>query len=322
MTRVSVVMGVFNGADLLETTIDSVLRQDFGDYEFIIVDDGSDDPRVGGLLQRYAARDARICVRSKRNEGLTRALIDGCALGGGRYIARIDAGDIMLPGRLAAQVDVLDRYPGCAFVSCRTEFCGPRWELLWRADGAPRSRQPVRILPESPDQGLLGNVPHHGSTMFRRSAYRAAGGYRPAFYYGQDWDLWYRLAELGDYYVVPETLYRARFFPGSISLTRMHQQNEAACCSRGAFVARRRGLDESGWLERAAAARFLSAGSGAPFAPANHEPGFYFIGEALRRRGDPRARHYLARAMRAAPGSPRAYLRWLQSWLPRDRRAA
>jgi hypothetical protein len=169
--------------------------------------------------------------------------------------------------------------------------------------------------------GLAGDIPHHGSVMFRKSAYEQAGGYRPDFYYGQDWDLWYRLAEIGNYQVVQETLYRARFFPGSISMTRKQYQDEIALCSKQAFVARRCSQDETPWLRRAWACRPQPSTDIGP-SRSGHEPGYYFIGEALRRRGDPRARHYLARAVRLAPGRPRAYVRWLQSWLPSGGHAA
>jgi glycosyltransferase involved in cell wall biosynthesis len=321
MTAISIVMGTWNDAAALPETLDSVLGQSLQDFELIVVDDGSTDPRAQHILAEYQQRDARIKPVRKRNEGLTRALIDGCKLAQGDYITRIDAGDVMLPGRLAAQAEVLDEHFDCAFVSCWTEFYGPQWEPLWLARGAPSAAEPAMVLPDDPEPGLLADVPHHGSVMFRRSAYEQAGGYRAAFYYGQDWDLWYRLAESGRYQVVQQTLYRARFFPGSISMTRKRFQDEIARCSKGAFVARRRGQDESEWLQRALACRpAAEAGNGQP--RSNHEAGFYFIGEALRRRGDPRARAYLAQAMRQAPASPRAYVRWLQSWISLGERTA
>jgi glycosyltransferase involved in cell wall biosynthesis len=321
MTAISIVMGTCNDATTLPETLDSVLGQSWQDFEFIVVDDGSTDERVQQILAEYQQRDTRIKPLRKRHEGLTRALIDGCKLAHGDYIARIDAGDVMLPGRLVAQAEVLDAHPDCAFVACWTEFCGPHWEPLWLARGAPSATKPAVVLPDDPEQGLLADVPHHGSVMFRRDAYERCGGYRAVFYHGQDWDLWYRLAESGRYHVVQQTLYRARFFPGSISMMRKRFQDESARCSKGAFVARRRGLDETEWLQRAQTCRPTAAVDNGQ-SRSNHEPGFYFIGEALRRRGDPRARSYLTQAMRQAPVSPRAYVRWLQSWIPKSERRA
>jgi len=309
-------MGTYNDAATLPATLDSVLCQDFPDFEIIVVNDGSTDPRMEEILQEYTRQHSRIRLVAKPNEGLTRALIDGCAIVQGEYVARIDAGDVMLSGRLAAQAQVLDEHEECAFVSCWTEFCGPQWEPLWLTKGGPESAEPLAVLPDDPRQGLLGDIPHHGSVMFRRSAYERVCGYRPEFYFGQDWDLWYRLAETGSYQVVPHALYRARFFPTSISMMRKRFQDEVARCSLGAFVARRLGEEESVWLQRAQACRPDSFAQGKCNDTAGQEPGLYFIGEALRRRGDPRARPYLVKAMRQAPTSPRAYVRWLQSWFP------
>jgi glycosyltransferase involved in cell wall biosynthesis len=312
--RVSVVMGVFNGADALEETLASVAAQTLDDFECIVVDDGSTDARVGALLASWKQRDRRFRVIRREKQGLTRALIAGCAKARGEFIARVDVGDTMAPGRLADQEAVLREYPDCVFVSAWTQFHGPRWEPLWVNPGRGPEERPASILPEDARQGLTGDIPHHGSVMFRRSAYERVRGYRAAFYFGQDWDLWYRLAEVGTFWVVSRVLYHARFFPEGISISHAARQRYIAECSHGAFVARRNGRDEQPWLERAAAIRPEAA---RPVAR-SLEPGFYFIGEALRRRGNPACRQYLAAALRERPGSVRAWVRLTQSmWLPR-----
>ena len=76
---ISVVMGVFNEAAVLAPTLDSILAQTERDFELIVVNDGSTDPRVGEILAEYARRDARLRVLTQANAGLTRALIAGCA---------------------------------------------------------------------------------------------------------------------------------------------------------------------------------------------------------------------------------------------------
>ena len=209
---ISVVMGVYNGGSNLDESIESVLQQTFTEFEFLIVDDGSTDPLVASILARWAQADARVRPLTKRNEGLTRALLDACAVARGDYIARIDVGDTMAQGRLEAQKSVLDTYPGCHLVTSAVSFHGPAWESMWVNKGRPTGTEPVCVLGKACDTGLDADIPHHGSVMFRRSAYEAVGGYRPEFYYGQDWDLWYRLAETGDFLVLPQVLYNARFF--------------------------------------------------------------------------------------------------------------
>ena len=99
--KVSIVMGAHDDAHWLGETVESVLTQTFAEFEFIIVDDGSTDPRVGEILSAYQRQDPRIRVIGKRNEGLTAALIDGCNVASGEFIARIDVGDAMARERLA-----------------------------------------------------------------------------------------------------------------------------------------------------------------------------------------------------------------------------
>ena len=96
-------MSTYNDTACLAESIDSVLTQDFTDFEFVIVNDGSPDPRTAQVLAEYARRDVRIRVITKANEGLTRALIDGCKASRGEYIARIDVGDAMVSNRLQRQ---------------------------------------------------------------------------------------------------------------------------------------------------------------------------------------------------------------------------
>ncbi len=89
----------------------------------------------------------------------------------GKYLARHDADDLSLPGRLAAQAALLDREPGVSFVSSWAKVLGPNGELL---DEIVRKNPVPSSLREG--EGPCG----HGSVMMRREAYVRAGGYRSA----------------------------------------------------------------------------------------------------------------------------------------------
>jgi len=307
VVKISVVMSVFDGAEQVGATIDSILAQTEGDFEFVIVDDGSTDdtPRI---LRDYASRDARIRVITQANAGLTRALIAGCAAARAPLIARQDSGDVSHPDRLKKQAALFDRWPELAFVSCSVDFTGPEFEYL--NTSRANDRGPVRILDLTRTPPVIDGPSHHGSVMFRRDAYESAGGYRSAFYYGQDWDLWLRMAEIGPFAAVPETLYTARIFPGSITVAARARQEAIAKLSREALLARQRGESDAAVVARAAAITRAPRSS-----RASRAEGLYFIGEGLRRNRDPRARSYLRRALAAWPLSPRAWIRYLQSLL-------
>jgi len=312
-------MGVFNGARLLSETVDSVLAQTARDFEFIIVNDGSTDPQVAQILTDYERRDGRVRIISKSNEGLTKALIDGCAAARGVYIARIDAGDAMPPERLLRQRALLDAHSEVVLATCWTEFCGPEWETLYLGKektpfGGATGFWIADVLPERPGENLLEGPTSHPSVMFRADAYRRAGGYRWQFYHGQDWDLWYRLAELGRFAGVQEILCRCRIFPEGISMRNAERQRRIHECSYGAFQARKRDADESGFLKKAKLLR--PAHQRARFSRpsvSGQGSGCYFIGEALRRNGDRRCQSYFLKALAVRPLMIKIWFRLMQS---------
>jgi glycosyltransferase involved in cell wall biosynthesis len=306
-------MGVFNGADTLAGTLDSIAAQQGVDFEFIIVDDGSTDG-TGRMLDDYAARDVRIRVIHQPNAGLTRALIAGCAAARGRYIARQDAGDVSAPERLTKQARALDDHNDVAFVSCWTEVVGPEREPLYVVRGNGRSSTPAGILDLAAPHCVIDGPAHHGSVMFRRDAYERAGGYRAAFRFGQDWDLWYRLATIGKFLMIEEVLYTARISASSISMVARPAQRELARISEELVRVRANGGSEAELLERAS--RVASTKTKQWCAEAR---GLYFIGEILRKNGDPRCRSYLLRAAAACPFRVAAFLRLLQSLTLRRR---
>ena len=98
--KVTVLMSVYNGQDFLAGRVESILDQSYGDFEFLIIDDGSTEP-LDYILHRY--KDNRILIRRQENMGLTRSLNKGLSLAGGEYIARMDADDVSLPARLETQ---------------------------------------------------------------------------------------------------------------------------------------------------------------------------------------------------------------------------
>lgn len=305
--EISVVLSVFNGGQTLAATVESILDQRDASFELIAVDDGSRDGS-GELLERYAARDSRVIVIRQENLGLTRALRRGCETARGRLIARQDAGDLSDPYRLALQQQQIEREEDIAFVSCWTRYVAEAGEELKVECGDADGERARAILDTSKAWGVIAGPTSHGSVMMRKDAYERVGGYRAEFYFGQDWDLWYRLAAIGRFAVVQRVLYTMRVTPGSISTSAKTVQEKLARLSFAAMRARAAGEDESPILARAAAIR-------PPFRQRRtvQADGLYFIGEMLRRRGDPAAARYLRGAIAARPWMLRAWIRWMQT---------
>ncbi|MEA2413858.1 MAG: hypothetical protein QOI58_515 [Thermoanaerobaculia bacterium] len=308
MTAISVVMAIYNGAATLAATIDSILAQTERDFECIIVDDGSTD-ETASLLKAYAARDARIRVIRQDNTGLTRALITGCAAATGTYIARHDCGDTSDPSRFELQRQLLDQNSELAFVSSWTAFAGPEGEPLHVVRGSGAASEPISILDLGQEWGVIDGPTSHPSVMMRRDAYERAGGYRAAFVVGQDWDLWYRLAAIGKFQIVPKILYTAAVTPNSISGGAREAQQTLAKLSHAAMLARQRGQSDDDIVRRAAAVTIVRRTTRCDTAR-----GFYAIAEALRRQRDHRARRYFRKAIALCPLLLKAWIRYVQSF--------
>ena len=115
---------------MLEQAMESILGQIFHDFEFLIYNDGAEDPKIVETLDRYAEMDARIVLRHEPARGLTKTLNVGLRDALGRYVARQDADDWSAPDRLAKQVDFLQpsRHRRVRFE--RLDASGERRELM------------------------------------------------------------------------------------------------------------------------------------------------------------------------------------------------
>lgn len=303
--EISVVMGVYNNADTLATALDSILSQSGVDLEFIVVDDGSTDGSAA-ILDEAARKDPRLKVIHKQNEGLTRALIDGCAQASAPWIARQDADDVSLPGRLKAQLARARQADGPDLVVCGSVWRSPEGVRLFDVTIPPDGDAARRKILER------GETPcPHGAILMRTESYRSAGGYRKQFYFAQDLDLVTRLAERSRIAIVPEVLYEFRFSPGSISGQHGKGQTEYRRLVRKSQAARMRGESDAAWL--AEADKLTNKIVKSTMRMAGQFQGLYFLGGCLRKSDPLLARSYFAMAFHARPWSVVAILRWAET---------
>lgn len=294
---VSVVMGVRNGGADLADTLESLTSQQGLAYEIIVVNDGSTDG-TADLLDELSARDPRLVVLHRSGRGLTASLIEGCQLARGTYIARQDSGDRSLPGRLAAQVACLTADPEASLCSTFVRLLVPEGATL--TVNAPNE--------ETLADGLTGPA-HHGSVMMLRSAYEKAGGYRQAFHYAQDIDLWTRLVELGRHRVVPNIFYEATVAPGSISGSRRKEQEQFYSYIVNLTNARRQGLSESMWLAKADTLSFKCRNAPSKGRRNGAANGAYFIAACLENDYPQLASKYFKQALDLNPMHMKARLK-------------
>ena len=139
MPRVTVVMPAFNVAPYLREAVDSVLAQTCGDWELLIVNDGSTD-ETPAIAHDYARRDPRIRVIDQQNCGLACARNTALRAGQGEFFALLDSDDLWEPGFLQSQLEVFAQHPETGLVSGSARLLG-----------GPQNGQPARpIIPGHP----------------------------------------------------------------------------------------------------------------------------------------------------------------------------
>ena len=192
---VSVIMPVYNGAKYLREAVDSILRQSFRDFEFIILDDGSTDS-TWEILQSYDSPSV-VLLHNEENIGLPRSLNKALAVARGKYIARIDADDTAEPNRLERQLAFLQHHPEVGLL-------GTGSKMLYEDLGYERLRRPPLTNLELRSALVRRNPFMHSSVMMPRRVLEVVGGYNERLVKSIDYDLWvrigsnYRLANLPD----------------------------------------------------------------------------------------------------------------------------
>jgi Glycosyl transferase family 2 len=186
--KVTVLMAVRNGEPFLNVAIDSILRQTYRDFRFLIIDDASTD-RTRELIRSYTDdRIELICL--EKNVGQTAALSIGVQRLSTPWFARMDADDYSAPTRLEEQMRALNRDPG---IGCIGTFA-------WVFQDDPAAAESIISRPENHDdikRALLWDSPIiHGSIIVEKQKFLQAGGYKDQYRYCADLDLYDRLVPL------------------------------------------------------------------------------------------------------------------------------
>lgn len=283
---ISVLLPVYNGARHLERAVQSVLDQSFGDFECLILDDGSSDG-APAILDRLAASDDRIRLIRRENRGLVPTLNELIGEARGRYLARMDGDDIALPDRFAAQVTYLEANPAIVCVGGAQALIDEEGRYL------------TDLVPPTGNAGIQAAIlaGHgaicHPTAMIRAEAMAQVGGYDPAMRHCEDLDLWLRLGEVGELANLAEIVLRYRLSTSSVSALNWAEQrkNGLAAC-------------QAAWARRGITEGHYEAGEpwrpdGTPDGNARFflKYGWWAFGSGERRT----ALHYALRAFRAKP---------------------
>ncbi len=178
---VSVIIPTYNRAWILREAIESVLQQDFDDFELIVVDDGSTD-NTGKILAGFASD---IMVLRQTNQGVSAARNRGMAEADGQLIALLDSDDVWLPQKLSRQVEFFDKHPAAVI---------NQTEEIWIRNG-------VRVNPKNRHHKRSGMIFEHSlslclvspsAVMFKKTLLEVIGGFDESLPACEDYDLWLR----------------------------------------------------------------------------------------------------------------------------------
>ena len=214
---VSVVMSVYNTESFLPYAIESILRQSFREFEFIIINDGSTD-NSGKILDEYAKMDVRIKVIHQENTGISNALNRAIQNSRGIFLARQDPDDISLPNRLSRQVSYLKNHTNVHVVGSNN-FIINRKNRVVACYFRPLSCSDISSIISS------YNPICHGSVMMRKDAIIDVGLYDSRFDKAEDLELWLRMLLKGKKIVnLPDFLYCWRIHGTSVAGSALEQQ--------------------------------------------------------------------------------------------------
>jgi glycosyltransferase involved in cell wall biosynthesis len=204
---VSICIPSYNAARFLPAAIDSVLAQDFADFELVVSDDASTDD-TAAVLGRYADPRLRV-VRSEDRLGQAGNWNRCVELAGGEYVTLLHADDELLPGYLERAVAVLDAHADVRLVHCSVEHIDEAGDPLFLQtlldeDLVDGDRLILRRLL------LEGCVINPAGVMVRRTAYERAGPFTDRIVWGVDWHMWIRVALQGAVAYLAEPLARYR----------------------------------------------------------------------------------------------------------------
>lgn len=295
---ISVILPTYNRATSLRWAIDSVLCQTWGDFELIVVDDGSTD-HTHEVVERVEDERLRF-ISYPEQRGASAARNEGINISRGDFIAFQDSDDEWLPEKLERQMETFRRLPE-AFGVVYTGF--HRITKLGRdrtyptltarlVDWAPFSK--MKLQGNVHFSLLRGNFITTQTVMARRECFDLVGRFDERLPRFQDWDLWLRFSQLYQFQLIRQSLVRVHSTPGSIS-------NDEDALTRAFEVL----------LEK----HLTGSQEDSELLAQYH----YAMGDLACQRGElRRGREDFQAAMRLSSANPVYRLAWAASWLGQD----
>jgi glycosyltransferase involved in cell wall biosynthesis len=195
---VSIIMPVYNAAPTLSQALRSIGWQSHGNWELILIDDGSTDATLS-LARSAAKSDPRIrVIEGGANAGLAARLNQAIGIAQGDFIARMDADDLAYPERLAAQVKFMLDHPECDLTGCAA--------LIFDTTGRVQGKFPLRLTHAEICARPWAGFPLPHPTWLGKRTWFSRFGYASDYKKTQDQDLLLRSYTQSRFACVPDIL--------------------------------------------------------------------------------------------------------------------
>jgi glycosyltransferase involved in cell wall biosynthesis len=205
---ISVLLPVYNCADYVKESVESILNQTYPHFELLIINDGSrdDSERIINSIQ-----DTRIRYIPQKNQGLATTLNNGIALSRGTLLARQDADDVSLPTRFEEQVRFLNAHPEIMLLGTHAQIMNSDGQFL------NRFHRHATASAELKTDLLFDNPFVHSSVMFRKDILKKSGNYLPGDHIFEDHNLWSSISNVAEIANIPMLLVNYRQVSSGIS---------------------------------------------------------------------------------------------------------
>lgn len=185
---VSVIIPTYNRIEKLSNAVGSVLKQEYENYEIIVVNDAGED--VAGIIKEFNDRRINL-ITHEDNRGLAAARNTGLAAASGKYIALLDDDDEFYPGHLSTAVKHLDDRNRVVYTDAvRFNYIKEEDEYILQSKTVPYSIDFDR------NKLLVGNIAPVNCFVFEKSLLDAVGMFDESLPVLEDWEFWIRLSSV------------------------------------------------------------------------------------------------------------------------------
>ncbi|MBK0382513.1 glycosyltransferase family 2 protein [Pedobacter sp. SD-b] len=217
MPQTTVLIPTYNCGKYILETINSILQQSYQDYEILIIDDGSTD-KTSEIVS--SIKDNRIVyLKQSKNLGIVKALNLGIKIANGKYIARIDADDIMLGDRLQKQINFLEQNLDYGMVGGGCQVINEK--------GVFQRKLEITTENDILNIGLLFRNQFTHSAITMRTQLAKKLKYQQKYIYCEDFDLWTRFAEISKIANLPYYFVSYRWYSDNTCHTKQKELRTA-----------------------------------------------------------------------------------------------